>query len=503
MKEQTHGANGIKANNTYALLIGVDHYDSFPASELRGSRTDVITLAWYLSPRGVLGVPLENVRALTWPLPTEEELKDNDALSWLRKLPETSRGEARAQGVKNGLIWLLEKAKSEGATVIFAFSGHGAWTQEQGPVLCLGDTAKDFTSGVLALRDLKKMVQEHGVRDRLVALLDCCHVSAQSAGGFTVTALPSRGTAANVEADRRDFDVSDRVLLAAKPGKQAHQMRLGRHAQGAMTFALVTAAERWRASDGVSHGSYKQVLKRAKKVVKGLGVPQKLSLRALPAMRQAIRKEPFLGVKAGATTKTPDALGRGVQIDPNTLDGCSVYKLTLDWANPGSPVEAYVASMGDRDYGDYKANTEYWGGPANFSDSWTAATRSNGNTLTFTFVRTYMNGGPPSGWYGEGNAPWSGFEASDMTNTKYWTWQQMSNGPDNTMWYASTGTGNTVYWGLSFKDGSFTWYCYANSSPPAQNYVVNDETTFRFTSGFPLNDPPSGYAFYQLTPVSG
>jgi Caspase domain len=361
MDQSTHATQLIGERHTHALLVGVDRYLDFDrsgASNLRGSRNDVVILAWYCME--VLGVPPENIRALTSPLPTADELRRDGALSWLSTLPAENRGEATVDGVREGLAWLFERTKGEGSAAVLAFSGHGAWSGEAGPVLCLADTSQELTRGVLPLREIRARVAEAGARSRLVVVLDCCHVTGPASDArLTVTALPSAGVPEPIA--KEDFDVSDRVLLAAKPGKPAYQMRLGRDAHGALTFALVTAAERWRADQGASEGSYKQVWKRIKGLVKALGVPQRPQMM-LPAARwKEIRKEPFLGVSAGVTVKNPDARQRHVQLDPSTKStGYRVYT----WSNAaGAQVAQTIVPATAQSYSPgnaYAVGDEYW-----------------------------------------------------------------------------------------------------------------------------------------------
>jgi hypothetical protein len=297
------------------LLVGVDNYDAFSGTRggegaygLRGSRTDVVLLAWYC--HEVLGIPTENIHVLAGPAPTDDELQKHGPLDQLAKLRRENIHEATAKNATDLLSRLLEETKAGGEEVLFAFSGHGAWTDAHGPVLCLGDTSPDLAGGVVPLKALRKLVSDHDARGRVVAILDCCHVAGLEGRDLQTTSLPHGGTAADVRDSDRDFNVSERVILASKPGKPAYQMRLGMHAHGALTFALVTAAERWRASDGMAHGSYKRVLKKTKKLVKALGVPQSPTVLWKNTMN-----EPFLATKPGPVSRTPDAVGRRVQID--------------------------------------------------------------------------------------------------------------------------------------------------------------------------------------------
>ncbi len=299
--------------STRVLLVGVDDYQTFsgePQSsyDLRGSRTDVVLLAWYC--REVLGIPSENIHVLIGPAMTDDDLQKHGPFDQLAKLKRENIGEATANNVSDTLGRLLDETKEGGDEVLFAFSGHGAWTEALGPVLCMGDTTSDLTSGVLPLKALRQLVSQHDARARVVAILDCCHVAGPEGETLQATSLPHAGTAEDVKGSDKDFNVSERVILASKPGKPAYQMRLGMHAHGALTFSLVTAAERWRASDGLAHGSYKRVLKKTKKLVKALGVKQSPAVLWKNTM-----KEPFLAITPGPVSRTPDAVGRRVEID--------------------------------------------------------------------------------------------------------------------------------------------------------------------------------------------
>ncbi|WP_437623924.1 caspase family protein [Sorangium sp. So ce1151] len=329
-----------KTGTTHALLIGVDNYSTFDpngGSNLRGSRNDVVLLASYCME--VLGIQAENIHVLTTPEMSLDdfqkrmippEIEPDESKSWLESLPRVTRGKATKDGVKDSLEWLLATSKKSAGAALFAFSGHGAWSSTAGPLLCLEDTTQDFTDGVLALKDLGAEIAKARARHKLIALFDCCHVTASGRNSrLQGKALPHLGTAQNVVDDEDLFNVSDRVILGATPGKEAFQMRLGRW-HGALTFALVTAAERWRADNEVSHGSYKHVMKRAKGTLKALGVPQN------PELWVAIRQSPFLGVKAGPMQREPDAEKDGAQLQPDWI-----YTIYLG-VNTGSPVLAQV-----------------------------------------------------------------------------------------------------------------------------------------------------------------
>jgi hypothetical protein len=320
---------------THALLIGVDDYSTFESnggSNLKGSRNDVVLLASYCME--VLGIQAENIHVLTTPKMSPEdfqkrmippEIEPNKSKSWLESLSRVTLGRATKANVKDGLDWLLAMSKESAGAALFAFSGHGAWSSKAGPLLCLDDTTQGFTDGVLALKDLGAAIAKARARHKLIALFDCCHVAASPRSSrLQGKALPHLGTSQHIVDDQDLFNVSDRVILGASLGKEAFQMRLGRW-HGALTFALVTAAERWQGENEVSHGSYKHVLKRAKGTLKALGVPQN------PEFWVAIRQSPFLGVKAGPTQREPDAAQEGAQLTPD-------FRYTINAINNESEV---------------------------------------------------------------------------------------------------------------------------------------------------------------------
>ncbi len=327
-------------NQAHALLIGVADYSSFnrpDGSKLKGSRNDVVLLAYYCM--GVLRIPAKNIRVLTMPEMTTDELKasvipdeleTNEHAGWLQSLDQVTLGEATESEVNDGLDWLLAASKESDGAALFAFSGHGAWSSEKGPLLCLGDTAPSFERGVLSLRKLGEDIKTAGVRHKLIALLDCCHVAASRGNPrLQGKALPHAATAEDVVGHQDLFNVSDRVLLGAHPGKEAFQVCLGGRWHGALTFAVVTAAERWRADHEMSHGSYKHVLKRAKLTLEVLDVPQK------PEFWVAVRQSPFLGVKPGPTQREPDAKQEGAQLTPDFRYAINVInkesEVTIAW----------------------------------------------------------------------------------------------------------------------------------------------------------------------------
>jgi len=213
-------------------------------------------------------------------------------------------------------------AQNGGVPGLLTFSGHGSYAPDRGALLCPADIEKDLAKGI-AVRDLSKSEALQKIRDRLTVVLDCCH-SAPAAPASELrihTALPHDATPEQIAADHADFDISERVLLAARPGQSAHQALLGKVWHGALTFALVTVAEQWKASQDPGtpglHVSYKQLLKRVRKLHSALRMRQSTRLRVPLEKRKAIRALPFFGTQASLTVRKADAGRDKVQLTPD------------------------------------------------------------------------------------------------------------------------------------------------------------------------------------------
>jgi hypothetical protein len=458
-------------NNTHALLIGVDDYKSFNGTtnfDLKGSRNDVLLLASYCVE--VLGMRAQNIVALTTPPLTSDDFEQHVTMRG-RVLGDDVRGivvgAATKEEVAKRLHELLDP--SRGGTALLTFSGHGAAVPDLGPVLCLGDTAPDFKSGVLLLKTLRDDVRNANAGSRLIALLDCCHVEAPGPNQrLQGTSLPHRVAPRDVMNQEDLFRVSDRVFLAARPGMQAYQMRFGKLWHGALTFALVMAAERWQGEDQTSHGSYKHVLKRARGTLKALGVPQKSELRMPAEKRDAIRTQPFLGLKEGITRQKPDATGERVQLDPNSRSGFNgtVYTLTLNV--PGAnATSAPVLSVGATS-GDWVAGKEYWALTTAFVNLWGGTWPAGPSTPTLVFTaQGYTTAAPPTGWNGIVTPTPHG---SSIRNH----WTSSAAPPAHTLYSGNFGV--TVD-----SAGAVTWYSRGAAEPTPDEVVNIGGATFTTT----------------------
>lgn len=441
----------------FALLIGVDDYSAFdPAMSLKGSREDVLKLYWMC--RRLLGLSPENIRVLASPPLTAADFHVTEPP------PPDRMGPATADSIKAGVDWLAGQMASDGAAPgLLTYSGHGSYSPDRGPLLCPSDMGRDLVKGI-AVRDLSKSQALQSVKERLTVMLDCCHAApVTTATDFRApTALPHDGTPEQVAADHADFDISERVLLAARPGQHAHQALLGKVFHGALTFALVTVAEQWKASqdpDGSGmHVSYKQLLKRVRRMLWSLRMKQSVRLRVPAApmsKRKAIRKLPFFGTHAATTVRRPDAPRTKVQTDPGLKD-YRLYTITGDFSN-GDPFTGYIVVPNASQPGSsptYQSGNEYWYVPS----TPTGATLPP--ALTFTWADNDWSSTSPL------PASVSGYRLYTTTQAPSWRTSVPILGTASTAYVSESFTQSAsgiksvfvLAWDLGAASSSLNWY---------------------------------------------
>lgn len=458
-----------------ALLIGVDDYSAFdPAMSLKGSREDVLKLYWMC--RRLLGLSRENIRVLASPPLTAADFHVTEPP------PPDRMGPATAESIQAGVDWLAGRMASDAAAAgLLTYSGHGSYSQDRGPLLCPSDMGRDFAKGI-AVRDLSKSQALQSVRERLTVMLDCCHVApVTTASDFRApTALPHDGTPEQVAADHADFDVSERVLLAARPGQHAHQALLGKVFHGALTFALVTVAEQWKASqdpDGSGMDvSYKQLLKRVRRMLWSLRMKQSVRLRVPEApmsKRKAIRKLPFFGIHAATTARRPDAPRDGIQLDPTEF-GC-LYTITGSGLNA---IQIFSVPAENPPTG-YTAGKEYWSVPT---------MPSSGNWPTsISFAATPNQASRvPTGFAPNGNTSYP--TASSVA------WPAASSSPPGVnggVYFAQTTDADGKVASAfaldlsSLSSGTWIWYYWSASGSAPTGFI--DVSQLSFQSALPTN----------------
>jgi hypothetical protein len=326
------------ASPGYALLIGINHYDNLdPSAELPGSRNDV--LMWYRFCRDHLGIPAENIRALTSP-PLDPKKDFGDAA-----VPPETLGDAAEASIRDGYAWLLAKMDGGKSPGLLTYSGHGMVVDGR-PALSTASLGGNG-AGAILLSDLRDAVSKAKAEQALTAIFDCCHVVAPAAQSHLrrSTALVAAGQTAPEIVDEA-FNVSHRVLLAARPGQAAYQCNLGERFHGALSFALVTTAEQWKATNAPGQTGldvdYRDLFKRARKLLRALRMKQSPKLRVPfdPESRRLVRRLPFFGTEARATTRKPDAPRVKQQLPPDWL-------ITIRQDSNDGAILAQIVTMGD------------------------------------------------------------------------------------------------------------------------------------------------------------
>lgn len=326
------------ASPGYALLIGIDHYDNLdPSAELPGSRNDV--LLWYRFCRNHLGIPVENIRMLTGPL--LDSSKDFNA----DPVPPESLGGADEASIRDGYAWLLAKMDSGKIPGLLTYSGHGL-IAGGGPALSTTKLGAG-DAGAIPLKELGAAVKKYSAQHALTAVFDCCHlvVPASQSHLRRSTGLLSGGQMAPEVVDE-DFNVSNRVFLAARPGQAAYQCKVGERFHGALSYALVTTAEQWKATEAPGQTGLdvdnKVLFKRARKLLRALRMKQSPKLR-VPfdhENRELSRRLPFFGTNARPTSRKPDQMRVKQQLPPDWL-------ITIRQDSNDGAILAQIVTMGD------------------------------------------------------------------------------------------------------------------------------------------------------------
>lgn len=338
MSEQTHPTPAAPKSSGYALLIGIDHYDRLPSSaELPGSRNDVLMWHWFC--REHLGIPVENIRMLTSPrLDPSKDFGDDT-------VPPESVGDAGEASLRDGYAWLLAKMDGGKNPGLLTYSGHGLIAQGR-PALSTA-SLEVGGAGAILLSELGEAVKNASAQQALTAIFDCCHLVAPASPSNLrrSTGLSDSAETAPELVDKA-FNVSHRVFLAARPGQAAYQCKLGDRFHSALSFALVTTAEQWKATNAPGQTGLdvdnKVLFKRARKLLRSLRMKQSPKLRVPfdPESRKLARTLPFFGTEARATTRKPDATRVKQQMPPDWL-----FTIYLG-ADTTAPILAQIVTMG-------------------------------------------------------------------------------------------------------------------------------------------------------------
>ncbi|MFT5681811.1 MAG: hypothetical protein ACI8RZ_002729 [Myxococcota bacterium] len=354
-------------SNAAALIVGINDYTAFDASvgnapgasSLRGAVEDAMT--WLRVCRH-FGIPPENIRVLTGPVLSEQQVAAMDAEG-------VTVGTADHASLQAGFAWMAEQLAGGTAGVIF-LGGHCHFGDRLRDVASgMGFCATDATGTVdgdtvvmentVNLRKLKRQLTESG-NDNLTLLADFCHVPKmprrmmrrrqlwQALGGQ----WPGIGT---------------RMLAACAPRERSAEALLDGRWQGAFTWAASNALLQWQRvmEDGVvrSTVSYERLAKAVNGMLGGIGFEQECQFAGAPPALPVFH--PGLTIHPGETSLQPDAWRGDRQLSGGISDDFRVYHFDLGTTpgNKPAPVPTLgliIATVSDSPSGSYQEDCEYF-----------------------------------------------------------------------------------------------------------------------------------------------
>lgn len=454
----------LPKNEDVGLFIGVNDYRAYEESAgqraggsyLPGSVNDAKAF-WRLARKR--GMRLDNLRILTSPALEPAELGD--------RATAANVGPATRESIEQGLRWLAERlAASSAIAGLLTYSGHGAYVEDAGLVVCPSDTrltAEGKLENVLPYSRFGALLGPAG--DNLTTVLDCCYSGAASGQENPVASLGRVPVPASVTA--KDMAFAGRVLAACGPQEVTQQAPFLGVFHGAYTWAVASVLGHWKTvpdGDGrrstLAHG---ELTDRAAQLVRSLaftGTPQVEgpdNVRQLAVMQR--------GSEPADTTVSPDGWRRDVQLDPG--DG------TYRWygVNDGILLVANVlVPRVDVTIGGttYRAGTEYW---------FNVVTSMTATSIYFDW-EDYTTEPPPN----------LGTQSFTMPQSRTWSEATPSNGSTT---YVNNVQGVALKWGLTYSStagwgGTLYWYTVTEQQ---QNKIFGGTTSPRW--GFHASTSPS------------
>ena len=373
------------ASNTFALVVGVQDYDNYPAYPALGARNDV--RRWVNLLHNHLGLSNDNIVVLSNP---QDSTRDIERLTG-HAMAEENVGLPTLSRIERELVRLGERVranKSDGrdCNAIFVFAGHGTSLVaeadgQEGTTLALcpmdvgplGDGPPRklltfeavqalWTAGLGATRGANPATKD------LTMILDSCY----DFDGKGSRALPAQKH--HPRPASRSLDAFERVLMAAQEGQTAKDVRIQQEWYGAFSFALTAMIEQWqiRSSRGVNSltGSYGDVMYRVRELVQVLGVlSQTPGVSGFRGIEQVGMFNPSDEVIVGSTSPTPNSKHPTLQLSGNSNGFTSYAFFQGSWpANkpPGTDTNVIAVGVvaGKDSYGayedDFSAGVETW-----------------------------------------------------------------------------------------------------------------------------------------------
>lgn len=448
-------------NDDCALFVGVNDYRTYEKStgqepgtrSLPGSVNDAKAF-WRVA--RWLGMRPENLRILTSPKLDPSDLGPGAT--------EANVGEATEEGIEKGVTWLASMLAGRPERAgLASYSGHGAYSDEKGLLLCPSDTEGEDLKHAIAVSKLAALLGPAG--QQVTTVLDCCYSGSASkapAGEDEPRVMSlGRGVVPNSVTEEA-LRVSGRVLAASGPQELTQQSRFMGQWHGAFSWALTSAMGQWKSvPDGAGRrldGSYGALCAQAATL---LGA---LSFTSTPVVKGPSNVRDLAVLQRGdtpvETAEAPDGKRCQVQLDP----GGGMYRwYTLRDASGHLVANVLVtgASGGTLNHITYSANTEYWYNVnAAFYDNLSASI-----TFTWTDYATWSSG-PNVGTFSfqTPRNPSTSIAAAPSTSTRMF----VSNTLNVTLYWS-------VFWTGSSWQGSLYWYTLTTTGA-ANNNVFGSGT---------------------------
>jgi hypothetical protein len=420
-------------SNGCALLIGINDYRAFDPSgncDLKGGAHDTVAIARCCT---VLGMDPVDIHIL------RDDIESSGNPFTIEPKGKTTRAAIQAQ-----LEWLREQLDA-GRKGLLWYSGHGAYTEKDGLLLCPSDTDTAFAN-TISFNGLKTLLGPNAAKN-LTVVLDCCH------GGPRVDKLGRRSSTLGgdpIEAGAAfDLQIGAIVLAACAPGEQTQQSWFSALAHGAFTWALLSTANQWQAQQQGGNVrmdlDYATLMAKASELLHVLEFEGKPQLYGPPGVDVGKLAALQLGDAPEATSQYPDADRGGVELDPDMR-----YTLSLGGGLTStiatSPVSSRLTPLTNC------LSTEYWTVNAAFL---TAARNGTGSPMTMRATS------PSSSWPLPAPGASSNF---GMPTNAVWTKATM---PTARVWQGTLSDGSIValdFSGLAAPkaggiwSGSLTWY---------------------------------------------
>lgn len=216
-------------SNGYALLIGVNE-NLIPNYALPTVANDATALRDVLVHPRRCAYPPENVRLLLG-------------------------SQASRQGIRAGLAWLKERLaadRSENATAILFYSGHGAYDRDRNSYYLLPyDLRQPVADSLLRATDIAAEIEQVRPR-RLLVILDCCHAGGMGIKGENLLAGAGLGKAAAPAEARSVVALArgqGRAVLSSSTADENSYIRRDR-SMSIFTYHLIAALTGHGQSDG-------------------------------------------------------------------------------------------------------------------------------------------------------------------------------------------------------------------------------------------------------------